>query len=196
MTAIAAADEQRIVVVGPSCSGKSTLGAQLAQALGIPFVELDALFWKPGWTEPADEEFRAKLSQATAGDKWVVAGGYFRHSSVLIWPRTQMVIWLDFPMRTVLPRIVARSWRRWRSGELLWGTNTEKFWPQLKLWDQRSLVAFTFSHRQQTREWYIAAMADRQWGHIRFVRLCSPAQVRDFARSFAGMVPERSAREA
>ena len=35
---------RRIAVVGPMCSGKSTLAALLAERLGMPFVELDALF--------------------------------------------------------------------------------------------------------------------------------------------------------
>jgi cytidylate kinase len=33
----------RIHVTGNSCSGKSTLGERLAEALGVPFIELDAL---------------------------------------------------------------------------------------------------------------------------------------------------------
>ena len=35
----------RIHVIGNSASGKSTLGARLAQALDAAFVELDALNW-------------------------------------------------------------------------------------------------------------------------------------------------------
>ncbi|HKS92649.1 MAG TPA: hypothetical protein VJQ83_12025, partial [Tepidiformaceae bacterium] len=58
---------KRIVVVGPSCSGKSTLAEQLGAALDLPYVELDALFWRPNWTEPEDEEFAAQLRDATAG---------------------------------------------------------------------------------------------------------------------------------
>ncbi|MEM9215818.1 MAG: shikimate kinase [Cyanobacteria bacterium P01_F01_bin.150] len=34
---------QRLLIVGNSCAGKSTLGAQLASGLNVPFVELDAL---------------------------------------------------------------------------------------------------------------------------------------------------------
>lgn len=33
----------RIHVTGNSCSGKSTIGERLAEALGVPFIELDAL---------------------------------------------------------------------------------------------------------------------------------------------------------
>ena len=40
----------RIVVVGTSGVGKTTLAKDIAAALAIPHVELDALHWDPGWT--------------------------------------------------------------------------------------------------------------------------------------------------
>jgi chloramphenicol 3-O-phosphotransferase len=64
---------RRIIVVGPSCAGKTTLAERLAELLGVPFVELDALYWKPGWEESSDEEFVPRVMEATAGDGWVVA---------------------------------------------------------------------------------------------------------------------------
>jgi len=46
---------QRINVVGTSGSGKTTVARRAAEALGVPFVELDALHWEPGWQEAPDE---------------------------------------------------------------------------------------------------------------------------------------------
>ncbi|MGE5588955.1 MAG: shikimate kinase, partial [Clostridia bacterium] len=61
---------RRIHVIGNSCAGKSTLGERLARSLGVPFVELDALSWQPGWvdlnaTDP--RELERRMSEATAG---------------------------------------------------------------------------------------------------------------------------------
>lgn len=42
---------RRVAVVGNSGSGKSTFAAELARRLGVPWVELDAVFHQPGWTE-------------------------------------------------------------------------------------------------------------------------------------------------
>ena len=39
---------QRVHVLGNSSSGKSTVGLRLSRALGVPFVELDALNGEPG----------------------------------------------------------------------------------------------------------------------------------------------------
>ncbi|MER6939714.1 shikimate kinase [Nocardioides sp. NPDC127514] len=41
----------RVSVVGSSGSGKSTVARRLAETLGVRYVELDALHWRPGWVE-------------------------------------------------------------------------------------------------------------------------------------------------
>ncbi len=165
---------RRIIVIGPSCAGKSTLGHRLAEFLDVPFVELDALFWKPGWEESTDEEFVPKVLEATAGEGWVVAGAYHRQTEPTIWPRAETAVWLDLPLRVVTWRILMRSWVRWRRKEVLWGTNEERFWSQLKVWSEEdSLIAYTWRTFRQKRSRYMSAMADPAYGHIEFVRLRS-----------------------
>src|SRR5690606_34144113 len=125
-----------------------TLAERLASLLAVSFVELDALNWEPGWvglnqTDPA--EFERRIALATAGDGWVVAGSYMAFSQRIFWPRLDTVIWLDLPRSLLMRRVLARSWRRWRSKELLWGTNYERFWPQLALWrKEESLLWWVF----------------------------------------------------
>jgi adenylate kinase family enzyme len=168
---------RRIQVVGPSCAGKSTLGAALADRLGLEFLELDALFWLPDWTEPSEEAFAEALRRATAGGRWVMAGNYFRHTSERFWNEIDTVIWLDFPLRIVLPRIVRRSWRRYRNNELLWGTNHERFWPMWKLWRQDSLLGYTISRHKLYGERLRGAQGDPRFAHIQWVRLRGPKAV-------------------
>lgn len=50
----------RIVIVGTSCAGKTTLGKKLAQESGIPYTDLDDLHWNPGWTETPHDQFVEK----------------------------------------------------------------------------------------------------------------------------------------
>jgi energy-coupling factor transporter ATP-binding protein EcfA2 len=40
---------KRIVVVGTTSSGKSTLAKALSERLNLDFIELDALYWEPNW---------------------------------------------------------------------------------------------------------------------------------------------------
>jgi adenylate kinase family enzyme len=169
---------RRIIVVGPSCSGKTTLGAEIARHIGAPFIELDALFWKPGWTPPSDDEFRDKLIETHTGDAWVSAGNYLRHTRNITWPLAETIIWLDFPLHLTTRRVLARSWRRWRSKELLWGTNRERFWDQLMVWSPtNSLIAYNVSRRRQNRQIFGRAMEEARAAGKCFLRLESPRAV-------------------
>lgn len=72
---------RRFRVVGNSGSGKTYLGRRLADHLGLPHLELDALNHRPGWQEAPVEEFRAELARALGEHEadyggWVVDGNY------------------------------------------------------------------------------------------------------------------------
>ena len=178
---------RRVHAIGNSASGKSTLAARLATALDADFVELDALNWLPDWvglneTNPAELERRIRC--ATLGDAWVVAGSYAAYSQRVFWPRLDTVVWLDLPMPLLLWRVLRRSWRRWRRRELLWGTNVERFWPQLVLWrGDESLVYWIITAHARKRRAMLTYMADPRWSHIRFVRLRSVVEVNTFANA-------------
>src|SRR6185437_10622151 len=68
------ADLNRIVVVGSTGSGKTTLARALSGTLGIPHIELDALHWGPHWTPVADETFRQRVRDAVVAERWVSDG--------------------------------------------------------------------------------------------------------------------------
>jgi adenylate kinase family enzyme len=110
---------RRVNVVGTSCSGKTTFAAALANTLGIPHVELDALHWEPNWKEASSEAMRERVAAAVAGDSWVVDGNY-SVSRDLVWARADAVIWLDYPLRTILRRYWIRTRRRLLSREEIW----------------------------------------------------------------------------
>ena len=186
---------RRIHVMGNSCSGKSTFGERLASALQVPFVELDALNWQPGWVglnETDPERFESLIAKATAGDAWVVAGSYSGFSQRVFWPRLETVIWLDLPMHLLVRRVLRRSWTRWRSKELLWGTNYERFWPQLMVWNKEdSLVWWIVTQHARKRRDMRLYMSEPRWRHIRFLRLGSSAEVERFFQA-NGLTPQES----
>ncbi|HRC62477.1 MAG: DUF87 domain-containing protein [Dehalococcoidia bacterium] len=176
---------RRIAVVGSSGSGKSTVASLLAERLALPFVELDALYWKPGWVESEHEEFVGRVQSETAGEGWVVAGNYSRAWPVY-WPRAETVVWLDLPLRVCLGRLVRRSWRRSRERELLWGTNTERFWKHLKLWNANdSLLTWTVLARGPLERRVMREAGPDGMATGRVVRLRSAADVEEFVQLVA-----------
>ena len=59
----------RVVVVGVTSSGKSTLAEELAKRFKLDYIELDALHWEPDWQGAPLEVFRARVEKATQAEK-------------------------------------------------------------------------------------------------------------------------------
>jgi adenylate kinase family enzyme len=117
----------RIHIVGTSGSGKTTLARSLAEGLGLPHVELDALHWAPGWTERPNDEYRALLREATAGAGWVADGNYGSLGTrEILWPIATSIVWLDFSRAAVMAQVTQRTFTRWLSQEPLWHGNRER----------------------------------------------------------------------
>jgi adenylate kinase family enzyme len=116
----------RVVVVGTTCCGKTTFARRLAKALGVPHVELDALYWLPEWTPRQESEFRTLVRDALAGDRWVIDGNYGRLQD-LIFNRATTLIWLNYSFPCVLFRGLKRTINRVLTGEAVYAGNRESF---------------------------------------------------------------------
>jgi adenylate kinase family enzyme len=183
---------ERIVIVGSSCAGKSTLGQLLGAWLGLPVVELDALYWLPGWQGCEEHVFLDKVRDAVARERWVLVGNYVQQRD-LSWSRADTLIWLDLPLHVTIPRILTRSFRRWRSRELLWGTNSERFFQQLAVWDpERSLIAHNIERHQARRARYAAAMQDPEWTRATWHRLRTRREVDAWVQRHLGTSDHRT----
>lgn len=172
---------KRIIVIGSSNAGKSTLASRLATMMVVPFIELDALHWEPGWVEADDDVFRdrIRIRLATEPDSWVVEGNYIQQQQHVSWPLADTIVWLDLSLPIVLCRCVRRSWQRWRTQEVLYGgSNRENFWEHLMLWDtDKSLIAFIAKTHRHRRRDFAAISIDPRWSHLTFIRLRSVAEI-------------------
>src|SRR5260370_18292945 len=100
---------RRIVVIGCPGSGKTTLALRLGRRLALPVVHLDVLFWRPGWTASDTPSFRGRVSQAIAGDAWIVDGSYATQTFDLSLPRADAIVFLHRPCWSCLWRVACRS---------------------------------------------------------------------------------------
>lgn len=64
----------RVLVVGSSGAGKTTMAAALAARLGLPHTELDALWHGPGWVPRP--EFERDVETMLATGRWVTEYQY------------------------------------------------------------------------------------------------------------------------
>lgn len=162
---------RRVAVVGCTSAGKSTLGQELSHRLGVPFVDLDVLYWGPGWTPLPD--FRERVAAAVEEPGWVIAGSYMMVKD-LIWRSADTVVWLDYGLLTIFWRLLRRTLRRWWKREQLFGGNRESLWTHLCTRDSLFWWLLT-TYGPRRREY---AQAAREHPHLNVQRHRTPAQTR------------------
>jgi adenylate kinase family enzyme len=187
---------RRVSVVGTSGSGKSTLARELADILGVPHLELDAVHHQPGWAPLPTDEFRRIIAARAAADGWVIDGNYGRVRD-LVWARADTVVWLDLPKRTVMRQVVWRTLRRVALRRELWNGNRER-WRNFLTWNpEQSVISWAWHKHAPDRAKYAAAAAGPASAHLRFIRLTSRRDVARFlaeAQSEAGTAAVRPRR--
>jgi energy-coupling factor transporter ATP-binding protein EcfA2 len=170
---------QRILILGRTGSGKTTLARQLAAALGVPHVELDALYFGPDFSTASLSVLRERTTAAIAGDCWVTDGN---KSAVrdLVWPRADTVIWLDYPFVVSLWRLGRRA--VWRTSVLTAQAaerDRKAGLPGQLLSAAKGVLTALRSHKGQRRE-YPRMFAKQENQHLAVVRLRSPRATRDW----------------
>lgn len=167
----------RVIVVGTTGSGKTTVAATLAQRCALPHIELDQLYWTEGW-EPADPElFRDRIEDAITGDDWVVCGNYYTTTADITWPRADTVVWLDFPRSLVMRRVMWRTVRRVVSRRSLWNGNRETLRGAL---GRESIIRWAWQSHRRNHERYGSMTTDPQFASLHWIRLRSPDEVKQF----------------
>lgn len=161
------------MVIGSTGSGKTTLARRLSRLLGVPHLELDALNWGPDWTPVPREEFVRRLEAGLAADEWVVDGNY-SSTRETVWSLADTIIWLDFGLHIVWPRLARRTVHRIVAQTELWAGNKER-WSNVVQRD--NLFYWSWRFRQLRRPEYqrILGATDRRWTVI---HLRSPRQTR------------------
>ncbi len=162
----------RIVVIGTSCSGKTTLAKSLAKKLGVEHVELDELHWDPNWTEVPDELMRERVQVSLCNDEWTVDGNYAQVRD-LVWGRAQMIVWLDYSFPVVFGRALRRTFRRLVKREELWNGNREK-WSML--FSKESILLWVIQTHHRRAKQYPMLLQKPEHQHLKLVRLRTPRE--------------------
>lgn len=163
----------RITILGTTGAGKTTLGERLSGILGYPFVDLDALGWDANWTQPPPDVMNARTSAALSGDCWITAGNYSRVRPI-VWGRADTVVWLDYPLSVIYPRLFRRTVRRVFTREELWGGNRETFRAQFM--SRESLFLYAARSHERKKVEFTTTLAQPEYAHLRMLRFSSPRE--------------------
>ncbi len=156
---------QRIVVVGTSGSGKTTVARRVALKLSIPHVELDALHWEPNWAEVPLEVFRQRVSEAVGESRWIVDGNYSKVMD-LVWDCADTVVWLDYSFTLVFWRVIVRTIRRILTKEELWNGNRER---ASSLIGRDSMPYWVIKTYEKRKREFPKLFSQPEYGHIKFI---------------------------
>ena len=89
---------ERVVVIGNSGGGKSTLSRRLAARFDLPCTDLDCLLWLPGWQLASEEIYRAEHARLIAGERWLLDGLGMHDSIAARLARATHIVLIDMPL--------------------------------------------------------------------------------------------------
>jgi adenylate kinase family enzyme len=110
---------KRVVILGRGAAGKSVTAARLGQITGLPVIELDRHFWKPGPNATPPAEWARTQRELLQREAWIMDGDLGPYDTALgaRLAAADTVIVLDFPLVRCAWRALRRSRERadfWR----------------------------------------------------------------------------------
>ncbi|PDS45278.1 MULTISPECIES: P-loop NTPase family protein [Rhizobium] len=103
---------RRILVMGCSGGGKSTLSLKIATRFRLSYISLDRdVFWLPGWVTRDRGEQRNIIASRILEERWIMDGTNPSSLDIRL-PRTDFVIWVRMPRLLCIWGVVSR-WVRW-----------------------------------------------------------------------------------
>jgi adenylate kinase family enzyme len=166
----------RIVVVGTSGAGKTTLARRIAALLQLPHIELDAINWQSGWrdlTRHDPEEFVRRVNEAIQAEAWVLDGNYGPVRDI-VWPRATHLVWLDYERPVIMARVISRTLFRAVLRTELWAGNRERWRYMLR---PSHPIRWAWSTWKRRRRETAERLAQRECAHLAVLRLRRPSEV-------------------
>ena len=165
----------RVVVVGTSCAGKTTLARRLAAILASEHLELDSVYWGPEWTPRPD--FTQTVLAIAQRPRWVIDGNYSAVRDI-IWRRSSAIVWLDYSFARVFSQALRRTVRRILTGERLYAGNRETI--RSSLFHADGIPWWVIRTHGKRRRNFPELFRRPEYGHAAVIRLDNPATAETF----------------
>jgi adenylate kinase family enzyme len=167
---------RRICVIGTSGCGKTYVAEALAGILGVPYINNDAIIWRPKWQPAPPEERWASVDAATRQESWTFDGNLAAQhpEDMLVLERCDSIVWLDLPRWQVWSQVVRRTLMRIVQRDELWHGNRESL---RMMFSRDSIIWWSVKTYRKRRELYTALFADPRYADRVRVRLGSRRDV-------------------
>ena len=100
----------KVIILGPCGSGKSTYSKLLAETSKLPLFHLDQHFFLPNWQEKPRLEWIAINKKLVQGNRWIIEGNYGSTMEIRI-NAADTIIYLDTSTFTSMWRVIKRTIR-------------------------------------------------------------------------------------
>ena len=168
---------KRIIVIGTTGSGKSTMANHLAEILDLPVIGLDELIWKPNWELRDRDEYLVMLKEKIESDTWVIDGNT-RRNRPLVWGEADTVVWLNYSFPLIFCRLFIRTVRRVFTQEEVMPGCVETFRSQFLSND--SLFVWLFKDYRRRKKDYRHALQREEFQHLQVLEFNRPRQANKF----------------
>ncbi len=102
------ATADRVLVIGCSGGGKSTLSVRISDRYGLEYQSLDRdALWLPEWRLRDRAEQRRLIAELVHRDRWVMDGNNPSSFDLRV-PRADLIIWIRVPRRFALAGVARR----------------------------------------------------------------------------------------
>ena len=109
------ATAERVLVIGCSGAGKSTISLKIAEHFNLEYLSLDRdVIWLPEWTMRKRGDQREILKKLVSRKRWVMDGTSPETFDIRV-PRADLVIWLRVPRRVSLMGLARRVLKNYGS---------------------------------------------------------------------------------
>ena len=129
---------KRILIIGSSGAGKSSLAKRLHDKSGIELIHLDQYYWKPGWIRPETVEWEEMVKKLLLRESFIMDGNY-RNTIDLRLLLADTIVFLDMSRWVCFFRIWKRRFEKKRTDEI---TGC----PERVSWDLLHWVLWKYPH--------------------------------------------------
>ncbi|MEM7657907.1 MAG: hypothetical protein AAF399_17410 [Bacteroidota bacterium] len=165
---------KRILIIGCSGAGKTTLALQMADRLQLELIHLDKHYWHAGWVESNKADWQATATAFAERPEWVMDGNYGGTMDLRL-QYADTAIFLDFSTWRCLWRVIKRTVRYYGTSRPDMAEGCHERWD----W---SFLRYVAVYRS-TRRAGVLERLQRHQAHLDIHILPNPVAVQQFLTS-------------